>query len=424
MRSSLSSFFVLRSSFFVLRLTRSLTHSLILSILYDTIRSTGTNRARLDFLDDIALMRKTQADLFVEISKSLTKPSTGEDDSNAVSFPTFSNEDVGSQSSSNSNSNNSSINDADDYSDDFSNDDSKNSAHMVEATIKNAVEKTMTSFSSLLKVFFEDDERLDDSTFLFFDLPMGMVLSSINMFYDQMITSLVPTLVITNKAGIELLTLVPYIRNESTGSVEEDSDPELSKQGITFSRSNVDKNIRFGRGGLPMSVLASDKNADKDLPFRERSRLDDLEIGELEFFFSSRLFEDIIDDITALVPTTKIKEDEDEEKNEKEALQGGPLPPTIETSIVIIASCLSFLFTSEALAPFCRLTLEGVCYKNKKAMELLNLIETPSFALVAKSFSVQNLSKSNNQRINESIVILCIFNCLIRLLLLSSSLMP
>lgn len=46
--------------------------------------------------------------------------------------------------------------------------------------------------------------------------------------------------------------------------------------------------------------------------------------------------------------------------------------------------------------PFCRFTLEGVCYKNEKAMELLGMIETPSFALVAKSFSVQNLSKSTH----------------------------
>ena len=91
-----------------------------------------------------------------------------------------------------------------------------------------------------------------------------------------------------------------------------------------------------------------------------------------------------------------LKERNEKEKNENEALQDGPLPPAIETSIVIIASCLSFLFTSEALAPFCRLTMEGVCYKNEKAMELLKLIETPSFALVAKSFSVQNLSKLNN----------------------------
>jgi hypothetical protein len=76
----------------------------------------------------------------------------------------------------------------------------------------------------------------------------------------------------------------------------------------------------------------------------------------------------------------------------------------IETSTVIIASCLSFLFTSDALAPFSRLTLEGACYKNEKAMESLGMSETPSFALVAKSFTVQNLSKSTN----ESSVIMCI----------------
>jgi hypothetical protein len=87
------------------------------------------------------------------------------------------------------------------YSDDFSDDDSNNSARIVEATIKNAVEKTVSSFPTLLKGFFEETERLDDSIFLFVDLPMGFSISKLNMFYDQMITSLVPSLVITNKAG-------------------------------------------------------------------------------------------------------------------------------------------------------------------------------------------------------------------------------
>jgi hypothetical protein len=158
---------------------------------------TCTNRARLNFLDDIALMRKTQFDLFHEISKGLqlsptaTKQSFVEDDDSASSsLISFANESSGGGSVSGANEG-----DNGDFFDDFSDDDSKNSTHMVETTIKNAVEKTVSSFSSLLSVFFEDDEPLDDSTFLFFDLPMGFSLSSINMFYDQMVTSLVPSLV-------------------------------------------------------------------------------------------------------------------------------------------------------------------------------------------------------------------------------------
>ena len=210
---------------------------------------------------------------------------------------------------------------------------------------------------------------------------------------------------VTNKAGIELLTLVPYIRNES--SVEEDG-PGLSNRGISFSRFSLDEKNDFGRGGLPISVLASNEGVEKDLPYRERSRLDDIEIGELEFFFSSRLFEDIIDEITTLIPTKQVDEDleygTNSSENEDAALDAGPLK--IETSTVIIASCLSFLFTSDALVPFSRLTLEGACYKNEKAMESLGISETPSFALVAKSFTVQNLSKSMNELVKMCIAVL------------------
>jgi hypothetical protein len=108
-----------------------------------------------------------------------------------------------------------------------------------------------------------------------------------------------------------------------------------------------------------------------------------------------------------LIPTKQVKEDSEYDTNsseENEALHAGPLE--IETSTVIIASCLSFLFTSDALVPFSRLTLEGACYKNEKAMESLGISETPSFALVAKSFTVQNLSKSMNESVKMRIAVL------------------
>ena len=160
------------------------------------------NRARLNFLDDIAVMRKTQSDLFHEIAKTLPlsptttkEPIVEDDDSVSHLSRSFANADGGSQSSGGDSISGAHEGDDGDFFDEFSDDDSKNSTHMVETTIKNAVEKTVSSFSSLLPVFFEDDERLDDSTFLFFDLPTGFSLSSINMFYDQMVTSLVPSLV-------------------------------------------------------------------------------------------------------------------------------------------------------------------------------------------------------------------------------------
>jgi hypothetical protein len=328
-----------------------------------------TNQARVHFLDDIARMRQTQSDLLEVMSEVISAVSSKSDDEN-----------TDSSSSSDENS----------HGEDFSDDDSNNSANMVETTIYNAVERTVSSFSSYLQSFFDDDP-MDDSTFLFLDVPMGLSMSSVNLFYDHHVVSLVPSLVVTNKAGIELLTLVPKIKSEAfLGNTEENVKGVLN-HGLSFSRFNLDKNHGFGKGGLQMDVLASDEGAEADLPFRERSRLDDVQIGELEFFFSACIFEDIIDEISLLLPKTPDDAvSGDIRKDSCDELKTGPLPVT--TSTVMMASCLSLLFTSETLVPFCRLTLENVCYKNKKAMESLDVPEMPTFALVASVFALQNLT--------------------------------
>lgn len=192
------------------------------------------------------------------------------------------------------------------------------------------------------------------------------------------------------------------MKSNSIGVIDANGNPRLSNNGLSFSRFNLDTNISFGHGGLPMSILASDEGADNDLSFRKRSRLDDIEVGELEFFFSSGLLEDIIDEITELVPEKYSDMDDDAlidnvggtgKKNGIEIKHDLAIPPPIESSNVMIFSCVSFLFTTDELVPFSRATFEGLCYKNEQAMESLDMTETPSFAVVAKSFALMNLSK-------------------------------
>lgn len=337
-----------------------------------------TTHARGNFLDDIARMRQAQMDLMEVMSEVISAVSSKSEI------------DDGSESSDSGSSN-----DVDSHGDEFSDDDSNKSANMVETTINNAVELTVASFSTYLRSFFKDQEQLEDSTFLFLDLPTGLSLSSINLFYDHHVAFLVPSLVATNKAGIELLTLVPKVKTESSvNNTEEkvEKSEGVLNHGISFSRFNLDKNHGFGKGGLSMGVLASDEGAESDLSFRERSRLYDVKIGELEFCFSSSIFEEIIDEFSLLLP--KKSDDtisgDSKKDNGGESLQTGHLPVT--TSTVMMASSLSLLFTSETLVPFCRLTLENMCYKNNKAMESLGVPELPTFALVASGFALQNLS--------------------------------
>jgi len=342
-----------------------------------------TNSARLNFLNDITLIRKTESLVFAEMSENIAKQRTEEKKNGSALLESFVTESDGSVANRSS----------DEFSE-FSDDDSKNSAQMVETTINSAVEKTVVSFSTLLQSFLEDESNLNDSAFLFLDLPMGLSLSMINLFYDQHVKCLLPSLVATNKAGVELLTLVPSAKNGPIGSVEEKALALLAP-GILFSRFNLDTNNGFGKGGLPMSVLASDKGAESDLAFRERSRFDDIELGECEFFFSSSIFEEIIDEMNELLPkkiddADSVPKDNTPNSDDDDSLR--PIPLTVRTSTVLMASSLSLLFTSETLVPFCRLTLENACVKNGKAMKSLNISDASTFALVAKFFSLQNLS--------------------------------
>ncbi len=334
-----------------------------------------TNQARINFLDDIARMRQTQIDLLEQMSEVISAVSSS------------SNKSDGGDESDNSTT----TAGADSYGDELSDDDSNNSAKMIETTINNAVEHTVASFSTFLRSFFEDEGQMDDSTYLFVDLPMGMSFSSVNLFYDDHCTALIPSLVVTNKAGIELMTLVPKVKSESSVDNTEENAKGLLNHGFSFKRFNLDKYHGFGKGGLPMSVLASDIGAETDLSFRDRARFDDFQIGELEFFFSCSIFEEIIDEFSLL--TSKKSDGSVSEKSRKDGGDSAnPDQSPVTTSTVMMASCLSLLFTSESLVPFCRLTLENVCYKNSKAMESLEVPEKPSFALVASVFTLQNLS--------------------------------
>ena len=334
-----------------------------------------TNQARIHFLDDIARMRQAQSDLLEEMSEKISATSSS------------------SNKSSGEDSDDSGSTDDDDSDDEgFSDDDSNNSVQMVETTITNAVERTVSSFSSFLRSFFEGEGQMDDSTYLYLDLPLGFSFSSISMFYDKHSTASVPTFVATNKAGIELLTLVPKVKTESSLGRMEDDENGVLKCGISFSRFDLDEHNGFGSGGMPVAVLASDKGAEADQYFRERSRFDDLQLGELEFFFSCSIFGEIIDEFSLLLGNKSDESSSEESKRRQgDALQIGRVPVT--TSTVIMASSLSLLFTSDELVPFCRLTLENMCYKNSKAMELLKVpeMELPSFALVASVFLLQNL---------------------------------
>ena len=360
-----------------------------------------TNAARLNFLDDIALMRRAQTDVLVQLSSSLRKESVAlnrvplEEASDESEDPEESDHsfDYVEESLANSSHANSSHKENDEQpasvgsesTEGVSDEDSANSVDIVETTLNNAVEKTVATFSLLLQGYHCESRNV--KSILAFDMPLGLRLSMVKLFYDTHLTFIITSLVMANSAGIELLTLVPHF-SDSDESLEEDQEAPPG-HGICFSRFDLDKDYDFGKGGLAMSVLASDKGADTDLNFRERARSDDIDIGEIEVLFSANIYETIIDDISRF-GKRKAKNDAGNKEESQSSLR--EKRPDVESSSVIVASSFSMLFTSDQLVPFSRLTLENLSYRNKKALESLPTSDIPTWIVLAESMVLQNLT--------------------------------
>ena len=263
-----------------------------------------TNAARLNFLEGISGMRQAQNDTLVQFSAGIrssqllkTKVEEETEDNMSASASLVGNDDSGMQTSEqerNPLSSGEAMFLSSVMVEDVSDDDSANSADVVETTFKNAVEKTVATFSSLLREYPGRDAS--KGVVLAFNLPYGLRTSLVRLFYDQYLTLVVTSVVVTNSAGIELVTLVPISESDSGQDKVKKSVP----QGISFSRFDLDKGYEFGSGGLGMSVLASDEGAECDTFFRERSRFDDIEIGEIEFLFASNILEAVVDDVSNL----------------------------------------------------------------------------------------------------------------------------
>eukprot|EP00980_Cylindrotheca_fusiformis_P021401 scaffold8259_cov143-Cylindrotheca_fusiformis.AAC.19 len=344
-----------------------------------------TNAARLNFLDDVALMRQAHSDALVHISTSFRKQPGSLD-----TMPEGGSLGIGSkqeQSFDFARGSSRLISDDEEGQSTASNglagsdDDSADSAGIVEMTLSNAVEKTVTIFSPLLEEYHSN--MASTTAILSLELPLGIRLSLVKLFYDQHITFQVTSLVVANKVGIEILTVVPP-------SAEEAGNGEPAGDCITFSRFDLDKSHGFGCGGLAMSFLGSDEGASDDLFFRQRERFDDIHIGEIEFLFASNIFEEIFDELSKCGHNEIYTQE-----HSTGGLTGSPgiqVRPAVESSSVAVITCFSVLFASDMLVPFCRLALDDVTLKNMKALETLPLASTPSWSISSQSFILQNLT--------------------------------
>lgn len=353
-----------------------------------------TNKARLNFLDDIAFIRRAQSEALEQLSTGM-----GEDSATSKEQTELVREDSASMISSEEGDSSVEISlsdtgttqvvgpsieipDPDDPSED---DESAQSVEIVETTIQNAVEKTVAEFAPLLQLYREDLKDLSLKTIVMLELPLGFRMSSMKLFYDSHLALLVTSLAVINSAGIELLTLVPPTDEHAVVDIS-DYDAKFG-HGLSFSRYDLDQDYQFGEGGLPMSALAAGDDEATTIR-RNRARIDDIEVGEMEIMFASKIAEGIIDEIAKFGVHGRGEDQHTQEQSQKINKKGNEFT----TSLVMTASSISALFATDELVPFCRITLERMAYRNSKALERSMSGEIPSWLVVADSASLHNLT--------------------------------
>jgi N-terminal region of Chorein or VPS13 len=261
----------------------------------------------------------------------------------------------------------------------------------VDRAIRNAVSKAVYEFPP------PDDEidpqRQPLNTLLVVDLPGGLQVSTIQLFYDFHVAASLPTLFVTNAAGLRLLRIAPIENNEPVadlGSSAGDFDSG-SEHGLSFSRFLLDEEYCFGKGGLPLSILGSDETTDDGDSFvRSRERLDDLQIGELEVFFSHRTFDALTKVISKMKGCLSSSDVNQGDVDGKTTQADTP----IKSSLFAKFDVLSVLLASDELVPFSRIRCD--CLYIKKEGRPLDTEQPyiPVMRIVSRTFALLNLTEA------------------------------
>ena len=265
----------------------------------------------------------------------------------------------------------------------------KDSPSAIDRAIRNAVTKSLVEFPPPDDEM--DPERQPSNNLLVIDLPGGANVSTIQLFYDFHLSASLPSLIVSNTAGVRLLRIVSVEPNnyEATGDPE-DYDLEPSQPGLVFSRFLLDADYAFGKGGLPLSVLGSDEGAAEDASVRIREKQDDVQIGELEYLFSHKTYVDMMQTISKLKSCLDLSEaepDSAQREQKQEALAA------VKSSFFVKGEIASVLLASDELVPFSRLRFESLYLKQDGKPIDPNEAYVPLLRLVSRTFTLLNLGE-------------------------------
>jgi hypothetical protein len=279
-------------------------------------------------------------------------------------------------------------------------------ADLVQYTLQRSVERTVALFSPQLAEGSSDLDLLNAGVVI--DLPDGLSLSFVKLFYDFHLNGSVPAFFVTNAAGVHLVRLIApdtsisgddengFDALSDNADVDASRNPSLEKSGASSLQSGVgfgifelDKSCGFGKGGLPLSVLGTDVSADDDDEHRERERVIDVEIGEVEILFTQQLAADAVARVTrvfASIPNFG--------KPDVEPLDDVRTHQTMDSSLLVAGVSISILLASDELFPFCRLTLADAVMRTKVASSpsTYQLSPQPDVRVSSQSLSLLNLT--------------------------------
>ena len=335
--------------------------------------------ARLNFIAGIDAMKQSQSQLLKEFVESTQEMRVPELCSERDKSPP-------GESSSNSVL---SVNE-------ISDDDSEESLDIIETTLKGAVEKTMSSFGSLLKNSFPDAKAF--SEFLLIDLPSGATLSVTKMFYDFRLECHFKSMNVCNAAGIHLLSFAGPCTYQVKNGIDSDSSAALGdswadhdgSSAFSFSFFMLDKEYNFGEGGLPLSVLGSHESKSAVMKPRQRDQLNNLVFGQIEIFFAHQAIDYPMQSMSHLMASIQHDENANDEGASVEDSSTEHRIVEIQHTLRAFATSLIVNLASDELVPFCRIEARDCTIDN--AMESKLSAKRSCVNFVGVSLSLHDLT--------------------------------
>ena len=270
----------------------------------------------------------------------------------------------------------------------ISDDDSLESFDIIETALKGAVQKTMSSFGSLLGQCPPDSRTF--SEVLVIDLPSGAELSVTKMFYDFRLECHFKSLNMRNAAGSHLLNFkCPYTYQQKDGNDLHSSTAlgdswaeDDGSSAVSFSFFVLDSEYDFGEGGLPLAILGSHEAPHETIKPRQREQLNHVVFGQIDVFFSNEMVGQVLQSMSLLVGSIE-RDGEKDASTEHQTVE-------MQSDIYVVASSFTVIFASDELVPFCQIEARDCIIDNATKPDVS--VKRPRMNVVAGSLHLLDLT--------------------------------